>query len=224
MIGSLSLPDFNDIEESPSYEGGHKVLRSHTKFQKNTPKQDELELKELEAQEREEEEREKQAELAQAQASAPPSAQPEERKEVTSVVKFEEPVENENNDGVEVTHGGDFIDQIRKESEEMWITNLFVESPCKVMLGGYAALIILAFLAISFGYFEVDDGESGRDFLIWNDPIVLDYTMLVAAEEFAEDNVPPKDEAVRSEQGAISFILFTNEDDSEYGLLQKETL
>ena len=94
------------------------------------------------------------------------------------------------------------IDQMIRESQPMKITNFFVERPCSAMGGGFFILLVLSIIAILLEYYLVDDGASGRDYLIWNDPIVLEYTKWQAATQFAEDNAPFKAEPERSKTGS----------------------
>lgn len=107
----------------------------------------------------------------------------------------------------------------------MNITNFSVDRPCCAMQAGIVVLIFLSLFVVTGEYYLVDDGNSGREYLIWNDPIVLDYTKWQAASQYAIDNAPFKVEYERSEPGTPSYIMYTNLKGSQpYGLLNKDTL
>jgi len=82
----------------------------------------------------------------------------------------------------------EIIEQIERESEPLAITNFFVDRPCVAICSGFGILFVLSILTIVFEFYIVDDGQSGRDYLIWSDPLVLDYTKWQAASEYAENH------------------------------------
>ena len=54
----------------------------------------------------------------------------------------------------------EYIEQLKRESENMWITDKFIESPCKILIIGYIVMIIISFIPILAGFFEIADGAS----------------------------------------------------------------
>lgn len=60
------------------------------------------------------------------------------------------------------------IEQLRRESKRMWLTDSFVNRPLSVLIIGYAVLIFLTYLSVELEYFVISD-QSPRDFLIWSD-------------------------------------------------------
>jgi hypothetical protein len=114
---------------------------------------------------------------------------------------------------------------LRKESEEFWLTNFYVDRPCLVILVGFFILILISIGSVMGGFFEINTEGASRDFLIWNDPIVLEGTKSELALERVENITGEPELAVRSEAGLSSFLLYENKDSgNEYGLLQKEVL
>uniref|UniRef100_A0A7S3CP63 SSD domain-containing protein n=1 Tax=Strombidium rassoulzadegani TaxID=1082188 RepID=A0A7S3CP63_9SPIT len=119
----------------------------------------------------------------------------------------------------------DQIEMLKKESEPLRITSLYVDRPCTVMLVGYLVLIIITFISISQNYFEIAGGSPrNRDYLLWNDPIVIESNKYILAKEWVANRTGSSDVAVRSETGTTAFILYEQTDDYEYGLLKKEYL
>jgi hypothetical protein len=60
------------------------------------------------------------------------------------------------------------------ESEEMKLTNFFIAHPCKSLLGGYIILFIALALSLHFDCFLIPVAN-GREYLIVNDPIMMEY-------------------------------------------------
>jgi len=75
--------------------------------------------------------------------------------------------------------------QWEKESKEIWITNLFVDRPISVLSFSCLILLAISVAAFSLGYFD-QDPQSDRDFLIWDDPIIVNFDKLFLAKEYIE--------------------------------------
>jgi len=108
----------------------------------------------------------------------------------------------------------------------MWITNLFVNSPCKVLSIGFLVMILISIIPIAAEFYIVSDGGSGRDFLIWDDPKVLDGDRYILAKEFVQNHTGLEEEPTRSQLSRVSSLynLYTNTGNYEHGLLKKDTL
>jgi hypothetical protein len=72
------------------------------------------------------------------------------------------------------------IEQIKKESENMWITDLFVDSPCKPICGCYCWLLLCLMMSGPMGFMRPALGED-RDYAIWMDPVQIDNDILKLA-------------------------------------------
>jgi len=68
----------------------------------------------------------------------------------------------------------------------MWITNLFVDRPCTVLLSGIFFLFLVTVLSGALGYFEVMPSNN-REYLVWTDQKVKDWDMLNAAKEAIQE-------------------------------------
>lgn len=64
---------------------------------------------------------------------------------------------------------------------------MYVEHPCKFILVGYMFLVLCSILALSFGYFELDE-IFDRDYLVKGDPKVDEWDKLQVAEEYLQTN------------------------------------
>ena len=62
----------------------------------------------------------------------------------------------------------DVIAQWKRESEQMMLTDLFVNRPFWTLAIGYFLLGTLTLISVENNYFEVSDSSS-RDFYIWSD-------------------------------------------------------
>ena len=60
---------------------------------------------------------------------------------------------------------------LEQESKPFYLTNLFVDQPCKVLSIAYIILVIVTAIVFPLGYFEYSTFGQ-RDYLIWSDPIV----------------------------------------------------
>ena len=58
-----------------------------------------------------------------------------------------------------------------------------IEKPCTIILFSFLILIIISIIVIVAGYFNLNDNES-RDFLIWDDPMVVAWDKLSVGEEY----------------------------------------
>ena len=86
--------------------------------------------------------------------------------------------------------------QLMKEAEPMWFTNLLVERPCLVLCVCFIVLFLLTFGAVKLDYFAMNT-QGSRDFLIWNDPIVVATDKLSLAKEYLDKNDGSKVKAER---------------------------
>lgn len=64
----------------------------------------------------------------------------------------------------------ELLEQIKKETENMWITDLFVDSPCKPICACYIFLLLCLVITGAAGYCIPALGGD-RDFNLWLDPI-----------------------------------------------------
>ena len=67
----------------------------------------------------------------------------------------------------------------------MWFTNVLVDRPCSILVGWFALLFLLTYGAVALDYFEMNT-QGSRDFLIWDDPIVVATDKLSLAYEYIE--------------------------------------
>ena len=79
----------------------------------------------------------------------------------------------------------DVIDQWKRESEEMWLTNMMVNRPCCTLCVGYILLIILTYMSIANNYFSISDATN-RDYLIWTNPMTVDLDMFNVGTDYFE--------------------------------------
>lgn len=63
----------------------------------------------------------------------------------------------------------------------MQITNSFVESPISWTCVGFLFLAAISIVAFGRGVFEMND-ITDRDYFIWDDPVIIEYDKLTAAE------------------------------------------
>ena len=89
----------------------------------------------------------------------------------------------------------DVIDQWKKESEEMWLTNMMVNRPCCTICIGYILLIVLTYISIKQDYFGISD-TSARDYLIWTDPMTVDLDMFNVGSDYFETTSSRQNKAV----------------------------
>jgi len=114
-----------------------------------------------------------------------------------------------------------------KESEQMWLTDKFVDRPGTVLIIAFIPLMAMAVLSTSLGYFDIAP-QNDRDFLIWDDPIIQNFDKLNLAKDYidkygADDSVKPI--RVAPVELWATIILYESENaDSKYGLLEKENL
>lgn len=59
-----------------------------------------------------------------------------------------------------------FIEQIKQETANMWITDLFVDSPCKPICACYLFLVVCLMITGAAGYCVPALGED-RDYALW---------------------------------------------------------
>ena len=58
--------------------------------------------------------------------------------------------------------------QLASDSEPMWLTDMYIKHPGKIIIAGFLFLIIATVLAFLLGYFELSKNTQ-RDYLIWSD-------------------------------------------------------
>ncbi len=46
-------------------------------------------------------------------------------------------------------------EQLLKDSEPMWLTDLMIARPCTIILGSLVTLFIISFVASALGYFDL---------------------------------------------------------------------
>jgi len=121
------------------------------------------------------------------------------------------------------------------ESEEIWLTNFYIAHPCKSLIGGYIILLTVAAIAIHFDCFLIPVA-SGREYLIYNDPIMTEYEQIEEVSKFSLTDLDGKGttvkktdeedtgalQQIRKNKGESMYILYSNTDDTKpYGLLTK---
>lgn len=123
-------------------------------------------------------------------------------------------------------------EQLEKESQPIWLTNMFVRRPCLLLIVSFILLAYMSRVSFKNGYFDLADSE-GRDFLVWSDPKVKVDDMRNLAREYITDNEDvvivdgeEEDTPIRSKlKGQWGMIyIFQNLKNKEYGLLLKENL
>ena len=57
------------------------------------------------------------------------------------------------------------------------------------MLGiGYLLITLFSIIPVALNYFDINLGNSGRDFLIWDNPMVLDQDRYILAKEYVANH------------------------------------
>lgn len=79
------------------------------------------------------------------------------------------------------------IELLKKDSEPMWITNLFIARPCTVIWLGMLVLFVISGAANELGYFEMDD-QTNRDYLVLDDKKTVSWDKMVVGEEYILKN------------------------------------
>jgi hypothetical protein len=74
------------------------------------------------------------------------------------------------------------MEQMKLESANLKITDLFVDSPCKPMCACYCWLILCLMISGGAGFMQPALGGD-RDYNIWLDPVQIDYDMYTLANE-----------------------------------------
>lgn len=110
----------------------------------------------------------------------------------------------------------------------MDLTNYFVSNPCTII--SISLLILIIFTIIAFGHnlFEINQ-NSGRDYLIWSDPIVMDYDKKTVAEEYVKSKQtsglqPVRVETVSDWNAILLYDGSTQIDYPDVGVFNKKTL
>ena len=91
----------------------------------------------------------------------------------------------------------------------MRLTNWFVDCPCTVMCVAFGILFAITFVVVTNGWIALTD-PSNRDFLIWDDPIVVNHDKRTLAFEYLEKYDGNKTKEIRSQdEGFWSiYIIF----------------
>mmetsp|Transcript_41135 Transcript_41135/g.62526 ORF Transcript_41135/g.62526 Transcript_41135/m.62526 type:complete len:410 (+) Transcript_41135:38-1267(+) len=74
-------------------------------------------------------------------------------------------------------------EQLMKDSEPIWITDMMVANPCLFILGGYLFLFAMGGLAAGLDFFKLEKTHQ-RDFLIWDKERTEDWDRMFVAEEY----------------------------------------
>lgn len=80
---------------------------------------------------------------------------------------------------------------LEKESAPNSLIYAFVDHPCVILFFSYVILFIIANVAITMGYFEMDY-QSHRDFLVWEAPAVREWLMYDLAQDYLNKNQDEK--------------------------------
>ena len=70
----------------------------------------------------------------------------------------------------------------------MWITDLFVDSPCKPICACYCFLLLCMVISGAAGY-SVPSLPENRDYALWKHPVQVDADMKSLALEKIEESV-----------------------------------
>lgn len=78
----------------------------------------------------------------------------------------------------------------------MWITDMFIDHPCKFLSLGMLAMVILSWLANELNYFYLEP-QHNRDYLIWDDPSVKAWDMQDLAKSYLEKEQGGSEKSIR---------------------------
>ena len=70
-----------------------------------------------------------------------------------------------------------------RDSKPMYITNLYIDHPLKIIIASFIALGISSVIALYYGYFTMSP-VTLRDYMILSDQRVIAWDKLEVAEEF----------------------------------------
>lgn len=74
------------------------------------------------------------------------------------------------------------IEHLKKQSENMWLTDQYIERPCIVLAVCLVLFTIATILTISLDWFKLSD-QGNRDWYVWDHKKVEHKDMLVQAQE-----------------------------------------
>lgn len=86
--------------------------------------------------------------------------------------------------------------QLDIESQSMWITDIFIDHPCKLLCLGMLCMVGLTALAVNLNYFDLEPTHN-RDFLIWDDPSVKAWDMQDLAKAYIEKQDGGSEKSIR---------------------------
>ena len=72
-------------------------------------------------------------------------------------------------------------EQLIKEGEPMFITNIFVEKPCTVLISGFTVLMIITIISFFLGYFKLNP-QHDREYLVWDHNATFAWDKLEAGK------------------------------------------
>jgi len=110
--------------------------------------------------------------------------------------------------------------RLTEESEPLKLTNMFVDHPCKVMCGGYCALIILCIIAFSASFFDMNT-EQGREWYVWDDPITKDFEMYTLADTYVDKNTGKAELDVRAKRSGVMFFIYEKVGNKAEGMIDR---
>jgi hypothetical protein len=77
--------------------------------------------------------------------------------------------------------------EILAKTKEMRITNLMVNNPCLLFGVSFLFLSVITLMAFSYDMFMINE-ISGRDYYLWDHPIVFDHDKRTVAEKAFKEN------------------------------------
>ena len=99
---------------------------------------------------------------------------------------------------------------MRKESQPMWITNVFVDSPCKVICSFYLVLLLSAIITVFASYMIPSlSGARGRDFAIVDSSIQLENDLYYLANDYLVATKGDRIAPLQSEVTGSIFLLYS---------------
>jgi hypothetical protein len=105
-------------------------------------------------------------------------------------------------------------EQLEAESQNLWLTDLFIDRPGMVLLVGFFCLFVMAGIAGALDFFAMSP-NANRDFLIWSNEVVVKWDMQNLGREYIEKYDGGSQKAIRTQTNDIwaTIILFQNEQD-----------
>lgn len=100
-----------------------------------------------------------------------------------------------------------FLEQVKLETQSMWITDLFVDNPCKPICACYVFLILCLMVSGAAGYMKPTLG-SDRDYAIWMDPIQVNEDIRTLARADIKESLGTGVIDTQTEKEANIFVLY----------------